>query len=181
MMDVIFPTCILLVGALDDLRSRKIHNRLILILAAFALVFVFCFQINWNIEDLRQKNQLLIFAFLSQFLMAGVLPVIGKSILALGLSVPLVLMKVIGGGDMKLYIVLSFISSPRLLFFSLIFAIVWGGILGLIKSCLDKKFQAVLVNLWLLIQFKRPVSEKLTAFPFSVSLLIGWLTAAFYV
>ena len=181
MIDIIFPACILLVGVLDDLRSRKIHNRLILILAALALIFVFCFQINWNIEDLSQKNQLFIFAFLSQLLMEGAIPVIGKSVLALGLTMPLVLMKVIGGGDMKLYVVLGFITSPRLLFFSLVFAIVWGGILGLIKSCLDKKMRTVLVNLWLLVQFKRPVSEKLTVFPFSVSLLMGWLTAALYI
>ncbi len=179
-MDVIFPACILLVGVLDDLRSRKIHNRLILILAALALIFVFCFQINWNLEEIRQKNQLLVFAFLSQLLMEGVLPVLGKSVLALGLTAPLVLMKVIGGGDMKLYVVLGFVSSPRLLFFSLVFAVVWGGVLGLVKSCLDKKIRMVLLNLWLLVQFKRPISDKLTAFPFSVSLLIGWLTATMY-
>ena len=176
MLDLLFPAGILLAGVIDDLRSRKIHNQLILILAAIALLFVFG-KLVWNFEP-KPTSQT--FYFLSQLYLLGILPILGKSILALCLSVPLVFLRVMGGGDMKLYLVLSFVSSPRLMFFSLLFGLAWGGVLGLVKVCLDKKIFQVLKNICLIVQFKTPHSDKLSAFPFSVSLLIGWLTAVTY-
>ena len=176
MLDLLLPAGILLAGVIDDLRSRKIHNQLILILAVLAILFVLG-KVIWSYE-IQHANP--IFHFFSQLCLLGLLPLIGKSFLALCLSLPLIFLRVMGGGDMKLYIVLSFVSSPRLIFFSLFFGLAWGGVLGLIKVCLDKKLFQILKNLCLIIQFKTPHSDKLSVFPFSVSLLIGWLTAITY-
>ena len=149
----ILPGLILLAGMVDDLRSKKIHNWLILILLAVAslsVLFVQGFQ--------------------------GIFPALGKLMVALGISVPLVLMKVIGGGDMKLYAVLALVLSPRSLILSLLFAFFWGALLGVIKVVLDKKTGLMYANFLSLLKLKRPSADTLHAFPFSVSLFLGWLS-----
>ena len=98
-LDYILPGGILLAGVVDDLRSRKIHNWLVLILLTVA---VFC---------------VLFFDGLS-----GIFPALGKMVVAVGVTVPLVLMKVIGGGDMKLYAVLALILPPSRVFLTLLCA-----------------------------------------------------------
>ena len=153
----VLPAGILLAGVIDDLRSKKIHNWLILVLLALAGLSVLL------LHGLQ-----------------GVFPALGKLMVALGISVPLVLMKVIGGGDMKLYAVLSLVLSPRLLILSLVCAFFWGAILGVIKVILDKKTGLMYANLLSLFKLKKPNAETLHAFPFSVSLFLGWLSAFYF-
>ena len=140
-------------GVVDDLRSKKIHNWLILVLLAVACLCVLGFQG-----------------------LQGVFPALGKLVVALGISVPLVLMKVIGGGDMKLYAVLALVLLPKSLIMSLVFAFFWGALLGVIKVILDKKTGLMYANFLALIKLKKPNADALHAFPFSVSLFLGWLS-----
>ena len=153
----ILPGMMLLAGMVDDLRSKKIHNWLILILLAVASLSVLFLQG-----------------------LQGVFPALGKLIVALGISVPLVLMKVIGGGDMKLYAVLALVLSPRSLILSLICAFFWGALLGVIKVILDKKTGLMYANFLSLLKLKRPNADTLHAFPFSVSLFLGWLSTFYF-
>ena len=153
----ILPGFILLSAVVDDLRSKKIHNSLILFLFGMALVSVLIFQ---GVQ--------------------GVFPALGKLLVALGIGVPLVLLKVIGGGDMKLYAVLALVLPPRALFLSLMCAFFWGAILGVIKVVLDKKTGLMYMNVLSLLKFKRPSSDMLHSFPFSVSLFLGWLSAVYF-
>ena len=153
--DYILPAGILLAAVVDDLRSRKIHNVLILILLAVAVLSVLFFQ-------------------------KGFFFAVAKLFMALGISVPLVLLKVIGGGDMKLYAVLGLVLPPRLLFISLICAFFWGAALGLIKVILDGKTGILYMNFLSLLKFKKPSSDMLHSFPFSISLFLGWLSAFYF-
>ena len=153
----ILPALILLSAVLDDLRSRKIHNILILILAVIAIGSVLIFQ---GVQ--------------------GFFPALLNILIALGISIPLVLLKVVGGGDMKLYAVLALVLSPRALIVSLICAFVWGAILGLIKVILDKKTGLMYVNFLSLLKLKKPSSDMLHSFPFSVSLFLGWLSSFYF-
>ncbi len=179
--ELIFPLIILVLGVTDDLRSKKIHNRLIILLFLFGLLVVCVFQINWNMEKLRAQDSSFIPAVFSQILLEGFLPALGRFVLAFSLTLPLFVLNIIGGGDLKLYLVLSLVvSSPRELFFSLAFSFLWAGLLGFIKSILDHKFRVLCINIWQIIQFKKPSSDTLNVFPFSVSLLMGWLSAVFY-
>ena len=153
----ILPGIILLSAVVDDLRSKKIHNSLILVLLGVTLVSVLVFQ---GFSDL--------------------LPSILKLLMALGISVPLVLLKVIGGGDMKLYAVLSLVLSPLALVISLVCAFFWGAVLGVIKVILDKKTGLMYVNFLSLLKLKKPSSDTLHSFPFSISLLLGWLSSFYF-
>ncbi len=149
------PALILLSACVDDLRSRKIHNLLVLFL--------------------------LILTALSALLLQGfewLFPAFLRFLMALCFAIPLVLLKVIGGGDMKLYAVLALsLSSPRLLFLSLICAFFYGAVLGLLKVILDKKTGLLYLNLLSLLKLKKPSFESLHSFPFSISLFLGWLSA----
>jgi prepilin peptidase CpaA len=153
----ILPALILLLAVLDDLRSRKIHNVLVLVLFAVALVSVLIFQ---GVE--------------------GLFPALLNLLVALGISVPLVLLKIIGGGDMKLYAVLALVLSPRALIVSLLCAFFWGAVLGLLKVILDKKIGLMYINFLSLLKLKKPSSDMLHSFPFSVSLFLGWLSSFYF-
>ena len=155
--NIVLPMVILLSAVVDDLRSKKIHNVLILILFGIALVSVLIVQGP-----------------------SGIFPAVARLLVALGITIPLVLLKVIGGGDMKLYAVLSLVLSPRTLIVSLVCAFFWGAILGLIKVILDKKTGLMYLNFLSLLKFKKPSSDTLNSFPFSVSLLLGWLSAFYF-
>lgn len=153
----ILPALILLSAVLDDLRSRKIHNVLILCLLAVAFISVLIVQ---GVQ--------------------GILPAVFNVFISLGIGIPLVLLKVIGGGDMKLYAVLALVLSPRVLFASLICAFFWGAILGVIKVILDKKTGLMCMNFFSLLKLKKPSSDMLHSFPFSVSLFLGWLSSFYF-
>ena len=153
----LLPALILIVAIGDDLRSRKIHNSLILILGALAFLSVLIFQ---GVQ--------------------GIFPALAKLLIALGISIPLVLLKVIGGGDMKLYAVLALLLSPRILFLSLVCAFFWGAALGVIKVILDKKTSSMCINLLSVLKLQNPSADTLHSFPFSVSLFLGWLSAFYF-
>ena len=86
----------------------------------------------------------------------------------------------IGGGDMKLYAVLAVVLSPRALVVSFACAFFWGAILGLVKVILDKKTGLMYVNFLSLLKLKKPSSDTLHSFPFSVSLFLGWLSSFYF-
>ena len=156
-MSILFPALILLTGMLDDLRSRKIHNKLIIVLFLCSLIYVLV------------TNGV-----------GALLPTFGKCALALIISAPLALVKIIGGGDMKLYAVLALSISTYDLFFSLLFSFFWAAALGVIKAILDKKIYLLGLNLFNLFKLKKVSTDEMNTFPFSVSLFLGWLSATFH-
>jgi len=153
----ILPGIILLAGVIDDLRSQKIHNKLVIVLFLVTLIYIFLFQG-----------------------LPGFLWALSRLFLALVITVPLVLLRIIGGGDMKLYAVLSLTLSFQGVFLSLICAFFWGAILGLIKTILDKKMGLMYSNFFSLLKLEKPSADTLNKFPFSISLLLGWLSAFYF-
>ena len=156
-MTALFPALILVAGIVDDLRSRKIHNPLIIILFVCSIIYV---PVVYGISAL--------------------LPAFGKMALALVISAPLVLTKIIGGGDMKLYAILALSISTYDLLFSLLFSFFWAAALGVIKAILDKKLYLLSLNLFCLFKLKKVSTDEMSTFPFSVSLFLGWLSATFH-
>ena len=154
----ILPLLILVPAVVDDLRSQKIHNYLILILLALALI-----------------SLVLVQGF------GALVPALFRFLMALGIGIPLVLIKVFGGGDMKLYAVLSLVLFPQALMVSLVCAFCWGAFLGLIKVVLDKKIGLIYLNFKSLLKFKKPEQAHLHTFPFSVSMLVGWASSFYFV
>ena len=156
-MTYILPAGVLISAVVDDLRSRKIHNKLIIVLAVICFLSALLIQ---GLQGLILGFVLLLFSLL--------------------ITVPLVLLKVIGGGDMKLFAVLALILPPRILVLTFVFSFLWGALLGVLKTLLDKKTSLLYFNMWFLFKFKPPSSEQLHTFPFSVSLLLGWMSALWF-
>ncbi len=152
---LILVSGLILISALvDDLKFRKIHNKLLLCCIPVALIAVVLTQ-GWS-------------ALLSTSLFSG----LG----ALAISLPLYFFRIIGGGDLKLYFTVALTWNLSTVFWSLVLALPWGGLLGLIRTCLQGKAYIVWTNMLNLIKFKKVEKEALQTFPFSVVLLLGWLS-----
>ena len=118
-------TGILLVAIADDLRSRKIHNKLILILLPIALLSAFTiFFIDGGWIFALQK--LLTFSLASGFL-------------SLFLGFALYSAKILGGGDVKIYFVFALVAGAQAALWSLLFSFIWGGVLGIVLSIVKNK------------------------------------------
>ena len=152
---LILVSGLILISALvDDLKSRKIHNKLLLCLIPVALIAVLLTQ-GWM-------------ALLSTSLLSA--------FMALVIALPFYFLRIIGGGDLKLYVTVALTWNLTAVFWSLVLALPWGGFLGLIRACLQGRAYIIWTNMLNLIKFKKVEKEALQTFPFSVVLLLGWLS-----
>ena len=147
------PGLVLLPAVVDDLRSQKIHNRLIVFLLPFVLTAVF---------------------------FAGGVPALKhgafSALIALLLAVPLALAGVIGGGDLKLLFLLAWTVAWPDLIKIFIYALPWALLLGVIKMALEKKLKDFLFNILFMLRFRKTKGLKLHSIPFSAALFAGWLS-----
>ena len=184
LIKVIFPATVLLIGTLDDLRSKKIHNSLILILAGCTFILAYSLNIvaySLKItESLAQQQDGISGSVIFISFVWALLFILGKILLALIIAVPMVFLRIIGGGDMKLYATVAMLLPYGVIFYSMIYALLWAALLGIVKSVLDNKWRLLFANIFLLTRFQRPHPTSLNTFPFSVSLLMGWMTATMY-
>jgi len=151
---ILISGLILIAALVDDLKFRKVHNKLLLCCIPVALIAVALTK-GW-------------FALLSVSLLSG----LG----ALAIALPFYLLRVIGGGDLKLYVIVAFTWNLSTVFWSFVLALPWGGLLGLIRSVLQGKAFIVWNDMLSLVRFKKVKKEALQTFPFSVVLLLGWLS-----
>lgn len=145
---------ILFCGIVDDLISKKIHNKLILILLPLAIISVL----------VTQGFSFFLYYSLPSFLVA------------LAISLPLYFAHFFGGGDLKLLAVVSLSWTVNETFWSVILSLPLGLFFGFFRIIFQGQLFQFTQNLLLLLQFKSPKKEKLQTFPFSVVLLLGWLT-----
>lgn len=147
------PSLILLAGVIDDLRSRKVHNKLILGLLPVALV--------------------------SQFLIFGVSG-IGVAALSFGLAlcltVPMVLSGMLGGGDMKLLAVFGLATNMNAVLWVAVLSILFGGLLGLVRAMVSGQGLVLVTNTFRLLKREKIDSAKLHPIPYTVALFFGWIT-----
>ena len=152
-LSYLLPGFILLLACIDDLRSRKIHNKLILFMLALTLPAVFLLN-GW--DGLREGGL--------------------SALLALLFAVPLTLARVIGGGDLKLFILIAFTLHFRDLFWIAIYSLPWALLLGLIKIALDKKLKDFLWNILFLFKNRSPKGLDFHSIPYSIALFMAWLS-----
>ena len=144
---------ILLSGAVNDLLSRKIRNRLILVLLPLALGGVFA---------------------LKGF--AGLPSALAGASTAFVLLLPLYALKAIGGGDVKLLMAAGLTLSARGVVLTFFYALPWALLMGAVKMILDGKLRDFALNLYSLARLKKPEPKSLHAIPFSIALIFGYLT-----
>ena len=150
---VFLPGLILLIASIDDLRSRKIHNKLILFLLPFVLIAV---------------------ALLKG--LGGLFSGAISALLAVIVGVPLTLARVIGGGDLKLLVLLALTVDWFTLIDIFVYSLPWALLLGLFKMALDRKIKNFFFNLVFLFKQRGAQGLKLHSIPFSFTLFMGWLS-----
>jgi len=144
---------ILLIAVIDDLRSRKIHNHLILFMFPFVLIAVFLLKGFVGLQE-------------GSF----------SALLALLVVTPLALFRIVGGGDLKLIVLIAFSLHWSDLFKILIYSLFWSFILGIIKITLDKKLKQFFMNMFWLLKYRKAENLDLHSIPFSVAIFVSWLS-----
>ncbi|MBX2996257.1 MAG: prepilin peptidase [Bdellovibrionaceae bacterium] len=150
-----FILTLLLIGAsvIDDLRSRKVHNSLV--------------------------TSIFVVSLWSAFALFGTAaaPQIAVSIVgAFAFCLPLYLLRVVGGGDVKLIIAISPLWAWSDIAWTLAYSLVWGAILGVLMVFLRKEGRAFLQNLFSL-ALTNPVEKKqLHKIPYTIAIFFGFLT-----
>lgn len=150
---LLIPTLILIGALVTDLKSRKIYNKYILVCAALALFNVLFF---FGIPGLWQG-----------FIGAGV---------ALMISLPLVLVGVLGAGDMKLFTVFGLATSYGVVLSVVVASFIWAAIFGVIYSIANGSFKKLITNMGSLSAGGKASQMQLHRIPFSLPIFIGWLT-----
>lgn len=154
MWALLVPTSILIASVVDDLRTQKVHNWLILAMAGGAAVYKLLTG-GWDgfLEGLLGMG-------------AGIL-----------ISLPLVLVKGLGAGDMKVLGVLGLATNWTTAVWTAVYSIIWGALLGVLQALLNKEGLALLKNtVGVLKKENSTQPDRLHRIPYTVALLFGWLT-----
>ena len=102
---------------------------------------------------------------------------VGVSLITMGAAVllltPIYLVRMVGGGDIKLVFAISpFLLLPEFLGF-LLMSFVWAGVFGLFRTVLGGNLRALLSNTILV---GRRITVAQDTMPFTVGILLGWLS-----
>lgn len=146
-------TAILIAGVVDDLRSRKFHNWLFLACAAVATVAIVVLK--------GPEGMLLgILGFIAGF----------------ALLTPLVILKIIGAGDMKLMAAFGILAGWEAVLTVSAAALLWGAVFGLLRTVLRGEIKTLASNMFSIVVLKDRQGLALQTMPFTVAILMGWLT-----
>lgn len=154
---ILLPSIILAVSAFEDIRTKRVTNKLLLSL--FAVVFIV---------------QLLV---LKQFEFAESISGVVTAFLLLS---PLFLLKALGAADIKVFMLLGFLTGPYQILNIFIFSLVCAVIFGF-AIVVQKKGSAVFFqNIKNILTFKKDQVSNLQHIPFTVALLAGWICYLVY-
>ena len=152
-------TMLLLAGVADDLRSRKVHNQLIIAGAVVSISFL-----------------LFLHGPLAAFMIAGL-----SLATAFVVALPVYMMKIFGGGDYKLFLVVSLLLSVEQILITLCASMIWGSLLGIFQVVLKGQGKQFAHNLMALGQRVKIADDKMHKIPFTIALFFGFLTSLFWV
>jgi prepilin peptidase CpaA len=150
---VALATGILVWAVIEDMRTRKFTNRSFLIASALALITA---------------------------LATGGAREIIPATMGFGAGIvfflPLVLIGIIGAGDMKLMAAVGILTGWDAVLWTGIYGIVWGGIFGVAQILIRKQGRSLVDNLTSLAVTRSKSGLQLHHIPFTAPLLLGWLS-----
>jgi len=150
---ILVPTFILICGVINDIKSRKVRNWLVLALAGASLLFSLT----------AYGTSALSGSFFSM-------------LTAILICLPFVLTKIMGAGDMKLFAAFAIAVSIPAVINSFIYSLFWGTLLGILSTVLSGQFKAMIKNAVSIASLKNGEATNLHQIPYTVALLFGWLT-----
>lgn len=148
-----FATVTLLAGLIDDLRSRKVHNILLILISPV----LFLASVHFR----GMEGSLI-----------GTTALVG----ALVVTIPLFMFGILGGGDVKLFSLFSFCLDPVSMIWTLIYSIIWGALFGLARALVQKNLLTLVRNTYRVARRQRVQVEEIQKIPYTFSLLLGWFT-----
>ena len=153
MSSTLIASLILAAGVVDDLRSRKVHNWLAVLCLVIGLASSVYFEGWYGLQT-------------------GML----SAAVALAVSAPLFIFKIVGGGDIKLFVAFAASVSWTAALMTGFYSLIWGAIFGLLAALFQKQGSALFNNLMTLTIQRKSEGLSLHKIPFTVALLVGWLT-----
>ena len=153
MLPTVTATVILVAGVVDDLRTRKFHNWLFLVCLAVAALSVF----------IAGGFQAFSLALLG--LLAGV-----------AIFLPLVLLKIIGAGDMKLMAAFGLAAGWDSVLYVAVYGLVWGALFGVLATVFRGEGRVLASNMVSIVTLRERKGLTLHKIPFTIAIFMGWLT-----
>lgn len=153
MVKTMVATAILGWAVFEDLRTRKFSNRTFLIATAIGLILEIA---SGGFREIIPAS--LGFA-------SGVV-----------LFLPLVSLGIVGAGDMKLMAAFGVLAGWNAVLWTSAYGIVWGAIFGVFQVLAKRQGKLLLTNLTTLTLLRTKSGVELHRIPFTVPLLLGWLT-----
>ena len=157
MVPILTATAILLSGVVDDFRSKKFHNWLFLTCTAVA--FAVIVLLNG---------------------LGGLLTGTIGFIAGFALLLPLVLLGIVGAGDMKLVAAFGVIAGWEAVLAVTIFSFIWGALFGVIRTILSGHIKTLATNMVAIVQMKDRKTLVLQKIRFTAAIFLGWLTHLVY-
>lgn len=152
-LELIIPTAILLAGVVNDIKSQRVRNPLVIALAAIGLISS---TVLFGLPGLQTSLMSAGFAFIC--------------------ALPLYMARVFGGGDLKLFVAFGFATGWTSIIGTLLASLFWGATLGVIRAIAGGQFKTLIFSTLSVAKRKGTVLEDLHKIPYSFALLIGWLT-----
>lgn len=146
-------TLTLVAGLVDDVRSRKVHNALVLALLTLVVLATLYFR-GFD----------------------GSLPGVGAFLLALVITLPLFAIGMLGGGDVKLFAVFALALDPTSMFWTLVYSLFWGAMFGVTRATLSRQLPVLVRNTTRLGMRQKLQPQELHKIPYTFALLLGWFT-----
>jgi prepilin peptidase CpaA len=146
-------TLILLAGVADDFTTRKVHNWLAVVGLAIAFLVSFYFGklVGLEVSFLGALAAFLIF-------------------------LPLVLLKALGAGDLKLFVAFGAAVNWNTVLYVAFYSLIWGTVFGLAQIFLRKEGRAFFGNLKTLAVNRKSEGVSLHKIPFTAAMFLGWLS-----
>lgn len=153
LISTLASSAILVAGVVDDFRTRKFHNWLFLVCTAFAVAIAVWLG---GVGGLM----LSVMGFL-----AGI-----------AILLPLVLLGVVGAGDMKLVAAFGACAGWEAVCYVVFFSFIWGVLFGILRVILSGQLKTFASNMVAIVTMKDRKELVLQKIPFTVAIFMGWLT-----
>jgi Flp pilus assembly protein protease CpaA len=151
-MSFILPSLILAAGAANDLYNQKVHNWLFLICLGCGLLYSIAFG-----------------GF------SGLLDGLGGLLAALVTTLPLVLIRVLGAGDLKIFMAFGLTLSWQVVVSVAVYALFAAAAIGFLQVTFSGQLISTIKNMYCFLHPAYKVeNQKLHRIPYTVALLLGW-------
>lgn len=147
------PSVILLVAMILDVKTFKIPNTWVVISIFLALASSYYF---YQFDGIKQGA-----------IAGGV---------AIAMMLPLVLLGVLGAGDMKLMFAFGLATTYSAVFTVIVLSFFWAALVGIIFSLIKGRAFELLMNTIRIMSSAPSDKKDLQKIPYSIALTLGWVT-----